>query len=305
MRFAGYGKSVTPTAGSLEDPWARLRRADHHLKVLENKYGFARHLQHHPVRPKMHRDGLEYRFYLVEPVPEIDECVPFIISELLLNLRAALDHLVYQLHVRRFRGNLTWEAERYAMFPILDDAEVRRRGNRCYDTSTWNEIKRLSERDRTAIEQFQPYITRNDRLKDTRHMLNLLAILNNIDKHRRLHVIRKVVAAVSVANHFPAGRAPRQTFYFRDLVAGAYVERWTFDDLPDAMDVQHYCWPQIVLDEPSLDIRVLDLPTILHRITAAVVHVVSRFNTRFGYEAWRNFRHPTDWRAPRHDGSPA
>jgi hypothetical protein len=286
----GYkAKPVKPTAGTLEDPWRRLKRAETHLEALEREHGIWSALTSYRLRPEAHADGLEYRFYLDEAVPEVDPAVPFIVSEALFNLRSALDQLVYQLHVRRYRGRVPPDAERHAMFPILDTAELARRGKGARDPVKWNEIKRLGVRDRTAIKQFQPYITCNDDLAETRATLNVLAALNNIDKHRRLHVVRRIPAPVSKADQFPPGRAPKQTILFRDLVPGAYVERWEFPEPPDQMGVSHYCWPQVVIDEATLNLRV-NLHDFLRQAFGHVCHVIERFNTRFGYEPWRNFR---------------
>src|SRR5438874_1307295 len=107
-------------AWNLDDPWARNRRAVHHLRVLEDEHGLSSSLTRHRVRVEVHRGGLEYRFYLVETVPPLADVVPFIISECLFNLRSALDQLVYALHVRHFRGTVPARVAVSSSFPILD-----------------------------------------------------------------------------------------------------------------------------------------------------------------------------------------
>lgn len=276
----GYtARSTTPRAGSLEDPWARLRRASALVDLLENQYGVSEHLRPYPMRPEMHRNGLEYRFFLVEPVPDVEPAVPFIISECLFNLRSALDQLSYQLHVRRYRGNVPSRVEMNASFPIMrEQPRGEHRG-----------ILHLGKRDRVAIKQFQPYVRRNDDLKDTRETLGALDSIHNIDKHRRLHIVRASAAPVSKSTDALALCGLRQTFFFnRPLVEGAYVERWTFTERPAEIEAHHFCWPQLVIDEPTLSVRVYVAP-FLRQALGHVAATVERFNTRFGYEPWRHF----------------
>ncbi len=286
-----FARPRKPSHGSLEDPWARLRRAENHLKVLEAKHRIGPHLESYRLRVEMHNDGLEYRFYLAEPIPEIDQAVPFIVSEFLFNVRSALDQLVYQLHVRRYRGRVPPEVETRSAFPII----TRDPGS---DARPWRGIESLGKRERAAIKQFQPYLGGNGRIHQTREHLALLDLMNNIDKHRRLHVIRAIPAAVSKSGTFPPGRAPSQTINFCDLVPGAYVERWTFTEPPDEMPVDHYCWPQIVVDEPTRNLRVI-LEPFLRTTFGNVAYVIERFNTRFGYEPWRRWNSgaPSELRA--------
>ena len=92
--------------GTLDDPWGRLKRANHYIEILDHDFGVSDILPPYRVRPEMHRRGLEYRLHVIESAPEVDEAVPFVVSELLFNLRSALDQLSYQLHVRHYRGRV-------------------------------------------------------------------------------------------------------------------------------------------------------------------------------------------------------
>jgi len=93
---------------------------------------------------------------------------------------------VFQLHLWRFRGRIPEKVEGKSAFPILDDKLIR---NRSKDPGKWGEIAALSRRQRSAIQFLQPYNTRNDAHALTRRALFEINLLNNIDKHRRLHVV--------------------------------------------------------------------------------------------------------------------
>jgi hypothetical protein len=238
-------------------------------------------LKRHAVRPEMHNDGLEYRFYLIDTVEALDSAASVEISECLFNLRAALDHLVYQLHVRRFRGHPPPDAERDAQFPIVST-------RRTADTLMWKEIRRLSQRQRAAIKHLQPFFGRNDQLKETRARLHALAILNNIDKHRRLHVTNRLAAPVSKADDFPADCGFRQQVFFCPLVAGAYVERWSFTKPPTQMNVHNDIWSQVTIDEPAINLRFY-VYELLSWLVGDVDQILRTFSRRF----WG--KHRTDW----------
>lgn len=220
------------------------------MHLLESEHGFSSDLKSHAVRVERHGHGRECRLYLVESVPPLHADVPLIISECLFNLRSALDQLVFQLHVRRFKGRVPSDAEKASQFPILDDPRAR-----IADTAKWNEIKRLGVRQRTTIKNLQPYVRRNDRWHQTRARLSALHRLNNIDKHRRLHIARTRNAPVPQHHLFSPESGFRQTVFFGPLEAGAYVERWTFTDPPADVGMNHKVWSQVAVDEPTLGVR--------------------------------------------------
>jgi hypothetical protein len=229
-------------------------------------------------------DGLEHRFYLAEPVPEVDDAVPFIISECLFNLRSALDQLVYQLHVRRFRGRVPPKVEKASAFPILGHQTKNR------DPNTWPQTKDLGKREQLAIKQYQPFMQRNDDLHETRAILDVLGTLNNIDKHRRLYVARAKAAPVSKRPQFPEPALGfRQTVWNIPLSVGALVETWTFAQAPPPIEEHQVCWAHVVIAEPTLDAFVF-IPEFLQQALGHVSEVVRRFNTLFGYEPWKRWR---------------
>src|SRR6266516_4833003 len=152
-------------AGSLSGAWAKFDRAEEHLEALirVTRSGHVRWGHQYPVTPEAQRNGLEYRFY-VDRAPALDaERCAVIVGDCLFNLRAALDHIAYELHFQRYRGSIPADAEKASSFPILSEPRLNKR-KQAIGTAKWPEIKRLSIKQRRAIEFLQPYQRRNDYL---------------------------------------------------------------------------------------------------------------------------------------------
>lgn len=229
----------------------------------------------YPTIPERHRDGLEYVFRVGE-VPPFDP-IPFALraGDCLFNLRAALDHIVYALHARRYKGNVPADAERQSAFPILDRPRTDNRGNPV-PTDKWNEIKRLSIKQRRAIAHLQPYNRRHDQFEGIREALDDLNRLNNIDKHRHLHVVRRGVVAV------PVGWMPREWGHraypsFVPLESHLEVQRWTFEVAPPEAEIARYLKTQsyvigdITLDEEGKRTLIAPLLSNLVNVLDAVI----------------------------------
>jgi hypothetical protein len=130
--------------GSIDQPLAKLRRAAEHYRLILNQYygGFTR--MRVPVQVEQH-GPLEYRLRVGDIDPLAPE-LPLIFGDAYYDLRAALDYLIYQLHVRRFHGNVGPDAARDSAFPILSSRRVYPSGPRSgtpVSTRDWKEIKRL------------------------------------------------------------------------------------------------------------------------------------------------------------------
>jgi hypothetical protein len=117
-------------AGSLEGPIAKLARAESQVRILQAQIHANVGLpgKAWPVHAEVDRGGLEYRFYLRDP-PTVEPDLGLLAGEILFNLRSALDHLGWELHVRRWRGKvpkrIKWpgfkkpiEVEGTTQFPI-------------------------------------------------------------------------------------------------------------------------------------------------------------------------------------------
>jgi hypothetical protein len=138
------------------DSWAKWRRAKGHLKDLGDKLQAASEQEtpfgwskRYTACPEAQPDGLAYRLYV--DAEEIDtQPWSLIAGDCVFNLRAAPDHRVYEMHWRRYGDRITKEAEEASAFPILSTKPDGKRG-RPADYARWNEIKRLSVRERRAI----------------------------------------------------------------------------------------------------------------------------------------------------------
>ena len=112
---------VNMSSGGLDEPAAKLGRAIEHYRVIKRDFFAGYDRQARPATLERQRDGLEYRVRVgeIEPLPAD---LPLMLGDAYFNLRAALDYLVYQMHVRHFRGDQRIPlavAERSA-FPIRD-----------------------------------------------------------------------------------------------------------------------------------------------------------------------------------------
>jgi hypothetical protein len=225
--------------------WAKWRRAKSHFETLRDKlaavseektpFGWTKRYR---ATPEAHRDGLEYRFY-VDPV-EIDTSEwALIAGDCFFNLRSALDHLAFELHVRAFRGNVPDAIAEKSAFPLLIDRPTGNRG-RSVNPAKWPEIKALGYKQRRAIAWLQPYNRRNDHLRNIRQSLGQIATLNNVDKHRHLNVLQAAALMAGVAWFGdPPGYGFRQdSFLEKPLIGKTEVFRWTFDTAPP--DIARY-----------------------------------------------------------------
>ena len=240
-------------AGDLGGAWEKLHRAREHRQALTDEIReiipydprYSR-LGAYTIRMECEREGNEYTFYADEgPGLDTTRCA-LIVGDALFNLRSALDHIVFQLHVRHYKGNIPAGIEKLSAFPIC---KTRRKK----DTSQWSEIGRLSQRHRRAIEFLQPYNTRNDKYRWVRLALHDINALNVIDKHRRLHVIRTAVTSFAVPNLGPGGT---HRVFFGPLIGKTKIMRWTFETVPHdiASKIKQYghATIQIWLDEPGI-----------------------------------------------------
>jgi hypothetical protein len=266
-------------SGSLDGPILKLQRAWEHQNHLRYEIAGGTFLDRHPVTCEVDSDGRTYRFY-VEEIEEFDSD-PWVVvlGDFLFNLRASLDQLVYELHVRHFRGRVPEKAERDSQFPIFDDFSGSFEQHRY--------ICRLSKRHKAVLKELQPYLTATsttDRgLIAVRNYLSTLNRLNIIDKHRRLHIARRAPYAYIPPGHFPLDCGFRSALSFEPLKSHAEVEVWTFDNyVPDnvAEEVE-------VHDHFLSDVFILDggmsqtLESLFELLYLAVYGVVDKFRSDF------------------------
>ena len=105
-------------AGNLDGPLAKWSRADSELEGLRAEVDAVWPVDKlWPVRARADRSGHRYHFYLGE-LPAINPDWALVAGEILFNLRSALDHLAYELHVRHYRGRVPKNIE--GSYPIPD-----------------------------------------------------------------------------------------------------------------------------------------------------------------------------------------
>jgi len=258
-------------AGTVEDPLAKLTRADRQLDLLQEQvYAIWPPRKRWPVRAEELRAGLEYHFYLGE-VPPIDPEWLLWAGEIMFDLRSALDHLVYQLYLRRFRGNIPAEIKRIPMFPIFD-REAQ------FDQSGHSRIRHLSQRDLRAIRNLQPFVARDDKWFMSRRWLSRLDALHNIDKHRRLHVVAAAHTA-SITPAFPDEVGWEARPHWGAVESNSHIETWTFAKRPRLMHDHPGAYIDVMLDPDGES--PIELATCLRRACATVRAVLHRFADRF------------------------
>lgn len=210
-------------SASLEGPLAKLARADRQLGELKGEVeaiwppGKA-----WPVRTEEHRGGLEYRFYL-GALPGVDPDWALWAGEIMFDLRSALDHLSYELHLRRYRGKFPpkLNLEQSIMFPIFDTPKK-------WKDRGYKRVMHLGGRERRAIRHLQPDIARHDRWQMTRYALNRLNTLHNVDKHRQLHLVTGAQNYTIQTGQIPADSGWQSHPTWGAVESHGHVETWTF-----------------------------------------------------------------------------
>ena len=261
---------------------AKLDRAYEHFRTLrdESPSIVRGHRVLHDTVVLPHPDAHGYNFNLPKLDPLDANRWAVVLGDLLFNLRAALDQLVYQLHVVEYGSSTIPEAvERNSAFPIKHAAPRTKKGV-LIQTTKWPQIANLPRLQRAVIQRYQPYNTRNDGLNERRAALALLEILNNVDKHRRLHIVRQVaVRARSPVFHKRYGFVSKP--HLGAVRSGAKVDEWRFrfisDDVRGELAEQvdrHGVELQEVLDETGAPLPVFELTRHLQN---KVLEVVEEF----------------------------
>lgn len=272
---------ATSLRASAQDPVSKLSRAYVQLLALQQQVQIRFPPgKLWPLTVRDHRPGLEYRFYLGN-IPSADPEWALAASEILFNIRCSLDYLVFQLHVRRYGENIPPAAEKASMFPIFDDEPN-------FVGIGARHIRYLSVRDQRAIRCLQPYVTRADGWKYTRHFLRLLNSLHNTDKHRKLHVATAAQAA-AFSPAFPASCGFRADLVSGPASSGSHVQTWTFTSPPPGMKDNDGIILAAAIEHDS---QLMALPGVLGDIADSASYTIERFADRFP-----KIQRPAAWRA--------
>lgn len=136
-----------------------------------------------------------------------------VLSDCIHNLRASLDHLVYQL-----AGRPEGKEARQVAFPIFDDSAE-------YSKAVDKRLFGVSAKARALIERLQPYNARNAAFSFGPPPLLVLYHLSNFDKHRDIHLIWAASRSASVKVEEPP---IQQELIGPLLIDGAELARFTF-----------------------------------------------------------------------------
>jgi hypothetical protein len=134
--------------------------------------------------------------------PDIDaQRLSLLIGDCLQAFRSALDHLAFEL-AAKFTVPMTDPIEKDSAFPVLSGKD---HVGKPISASQWKSaagsvLRGTDPRAQTEIELLQPYHRGDDYADDP---LWKLGLLNNIDKHRVLHVAQRVVTGAMLPVNGP------------------------------------------------------------------------------------------------------
>jgi len=182
---------------------AKLGRAKEHRDTLGNE--IQRFLQSEPYTVSVHVDFDASRFEARAHEKHRPDTVRWglIFGEALYNIRCALDYLAYALTILDTGEDPPLEAGEI-QFPLVTEAKK-------WGSTMESRIPRVGTTVQAAIETLQPYHRHDDETIKNRigdHPLELLATLNNADKHRLLPVIAVWKAQVAYHSTMPNGGSP-------------------------------------------------------------------------------------------------
>jgi hypothetical protein len=258
--------------GSLDDPIAKLQRAAEHYLLIKNALGGRDH-QLIPLRVISSENGLKYEFF-AEDVPALPASLSLMLGDAYYNARAALDYLVFQLHIRHYRGPVPLSIIRKPAFPIYDQPQQHGPGQ-------WDGIKRLAKKERTAIERLQPYNQRPGPLYGIREHLFDISRINNYDKHRQLHLTRSLAQAVPTLDSLSQYGLQHHPEFGKPIESGSLIDTWTFDRVPPEESMRRRNWKFRSGATFEIDGRNIDLMPNLGGSIHVVAQVINRFSRLF------------------------
>lgn len=238
---------------SLDNPFAKLRRARDHLNALHeaakafaqsDPYGFT-------IKPDS-ESGWDVVYVQVRREPPIELGV--VLGDFLHNLRSALDNLAWQL-VLLNGGNPTGRTA-FPIFTSPDDFEARGRPR----------LKGMSAAHLQVIEDLQPYPGRNGPRILALEVVNALA---NIDRHRIVNPSLAGIAQRDVP--FVFRREPTSTDVViegqvtaagKRLEDGAELARFRVRTVPEQPEVEVKANLLVEIAFGERGLRLYALPTI-------------------------------------------
>ena len=258
--------------GSLDDPIAKLQWAIKHYLLIRDALSGR---DHQLIRLKMvaSGDGLEYKFF-AEDVPQLPTDLPLMLGDAYHNARVALDHLVFQLHMRHYRGRIPSNVIKKPAFPVYD--QIPNSGG----PNHWDAVKRIGKKERVAIERLQPYNQRPGPLYGIRIHLSDLSEINNQDKHRQLYVARTLAQAVPTLESLEEYGLQHHPEFGTPIQTGSLIDTWTFNRKPPGEAMRRQ-WKFRSAATFEIRNQKIDLIPHLGGSIHVVAHVINRFSQLF------------------------
>lgn len=167
---------------SMQDPRAKLARASEHIELFASEIRNFVNPDRYIISHEFDMDTRKQIWRFDSPTPTIPVRLSTIVGDVLFNFRSALDQLVYQLVLANGRV-----PSRRNSFPIFLAWKFESKSQRA--------LEGVSSKAITLIERSQPIPGKNWELL-------FLPNLNNIDKHRHLHLclisVKEVTANLSL-----------------------------------------------------------------------------------------------------------
>jgi hypothetical protein len=268
------------TVPSLAGCWDKLQRAEYHLEDLRNQVKQFEATHDYRYTVEVDAGAGKYSFYIHDLQPA-DAAWGLIIGDCVHNARCALDHLVGQLAslaTGAEPGSLTRTA-----FPVYSDAEK-------FSEARARRLKGLRPGHQTVIEELQPFNARNVSIWGAGEgctpsvlpaLLQQLAILDDIDKHRVIHTVWNRMEITIPAPVLPHGfqlLAPARIV--SPLQNDAYIGEWIFktplpstDWRPGQTEMKRYFPIHVSLENTLIGIPVYDCLAHYIRAVRAVISI--------------------------------
>jgi hypothetical protein len=163
----------------------KVERAKKHIGDLEREIRAFLETNPYVVSLKPHNHIPHTKVYYLVKAEDPPAVISAITGDALFNLRAALDHLAYQL--AEVNGTTSEKILRATCFPISDDAAK-------YKAEAPGKVKGMSQAAIKAIDACKPYKGGNDPLWH-------LHKLNNIDKHRFVITVGSAISVQTLPRH--------------------------------------------------------------------------------------------------------
>jgi hypothetical protein len=219
------GGSVMVNEASFETVLAKLRRADEHRKGFDRRV--REFLDQNPYsvaldfEPDTGWHNLRWQVHLVPPAEDL----ALIFGDMLSNLRATLDYLVWQLVLRNGAT-----PTRNTAFPVVKDAKD-------WDANRAGMLKGVADVWATEIQKLQPYYGGDRR---DAHLLATLDYVNNVNKHRMLPTV--IVNATRFGAWIEPGDAAGKEIEMKSYVDdpidnGAYAFRFRVTETHQQLQV--------------------------------------------------------------------